>query len=89
MRSQTEAINTTPDACLLQKMLAEYLKQGAKAVAMEVSPHGLEQGRVNGVHFKVAVLTNLSQRSFGLSQIHGGLCCYQEKIVYLGWFKRS
>ena len=59
--AQTEAINTTPDACLLQKMLAEYLKQGAKAVAMEVSSHGLEQGRVNGVHFKVAVLTNLSR----------------------------
>ena len=59
--AQTEAINMTPDACLLQKMLAEYLKQGAKAVAMEVSSHGLEQGRVNGVHFKVAVLTNLSR----------------------------
>ena len=59
--AQTEAVNTTPDACLLQKMLSEYLKQGAKAVAMEVSSHGLEQGRVNGVVFEVAVLTNLSR----------------------------
>lgn len=58
---QAEAVNTTPDACLLQEMLADYLKQGAKAVAMEVSSHGLEQGRVNGVAFDVAVLTNLSR----------------------------
>ncbi|HOY70669.1 MAG TPA: UDP-N-acetylmuramoyl-L-alanyl-D-glutamate--2,6-diaminopimelate ligase [Methylotenera sp.] len=59
--SQTESANTTPDACLLQKMLSEYLNLGAKSVAMEVSSHGLEQGRVNGVVFEVAVLTNLSR----------------------------
>jgi UDP-N-acetylmuramoyl-L-alanyl-D-glutamate--2,6-diaminopimelate ligase len=53
--------NTTPDAVLLQGQLAEYRKQGAHAVAMEVSSHGLAQGRVNGVHFDVAVLTNLSR----------------------------
>ncbi len=53
--------NTTPDAILLQAMLAEYVKQDAKAVAMEVSSHGLHQGRVNGVHFDVAVLSNLTR----------------------------
>lgn len=58
---QSEAANTTPDAVLLQSMLADYVTQGAKAVAMEVSSHGLHQGRVNGVNFKVAVLTNLSR----------------------------
>lgn len=56
-----EAANTTPDAILLQAMLADYVQQGAKAVAMEVSSHGLHQGRVNGVEFDVAVLTNLSR----------------------------
>ena len=61
LEAPAEAVNTTPDACLLQKMLAEYLAQGAKAVAMEVSSHGLEQGRVNGVAFEVAVLTNLTR----------------------------
>ena len=53
--------NTTPDAILLQGMLADYLKQGAEVVAMEVSSHGLHQGRVNGVHFDIAVLSNLSR----------------------------
>jgi UDP-N-acetylmuramyl-tripeptide synthetase len=61
LNAQEAAINTTPDACLLQAMLADYLQQGAKAVAMEVSSHGLDQGRVNGITFEVAVLTNLSR----------------------------
>lgn len=56
-----ETANTTPDAILLQGMLADYLQQGAKAVAMEVSSHGLDQGRVNGVAFDIAILTNLSR----------------------------
>jgi UDP-N-acetylmuramyl-tripeptide synthetase len=59
--AQTEAANTTPDAILLQAMLADYVQQHADVVAMEVSSHGLDQGRVNGVVFGVAVLTNLSR----------------------------
>lgn len=57
----TPALNTTPDAIDLHKRLAHYLKQGATACAMEVSSHGLAQGRVNGAAFNVAVLTNLSR----------------------------
>ena len=59
--AQNEAANTTPDAILLQAMLADFAAQGAQAVAMEVSSHGLHQGRVNGVKFDLAVLTNLSR----------------------------
>lgn len=54
-------LNTTPDAIHLHKLLADYLAQGAQAVAMEVSSHALQQGRVNGVQFDVALLTNLSR----------------------------
>lgn len=57
----SEAANTTPDAILLQSMLADYVAQQAKAVVMEVSSHGLEQNRVNGVAFDIAILTNLSR----------------------------
>ncbi len=53
--------NTTPDAVLLQELLADYVKQDVKTVAMEVSSHGLHQGRVRGVHFDVAVLSNLTR----------------------------
>ncbi len=54
-------LNTTPDAISVQALLAQYRDQGAEAVAMEVSSHALEQGRVNGVRFDVALLTNLSR----------------------------
>ncbi len=57
----TPALNTTPDAIELQQRLAHYRQQGAVACAMEVSSHGLAQGRVNGASFNVAVLTNLSR----------------------------
>lgn len=59
--AQTEAVNTTPDAVLLQGMLAGYVQEHADAVVMEVSSHGLDQGRLNGVEFDIAVLTNLSR----------------------------
>jgi len=55
------ALNTTPDAVRLHGLLADYLMQGAQAVAMEVSSHALQQGRVNGVEYNVALLTNLSR----------------------------
>jgi UDP-N-acetylmuramoyl-L-alanyl-D-glutamate--2,6-diaminopimelate ligase len=55
------SVNTTPDAIRVQGLLAEYLQAGAQAVAMEVSSHALAQGRVHGVHFDVAMLTNLSR----------------------------
>jgi UDP-N-acetylmuramoyl-L-alanyl-D-glutamate--2,6-diaminopimelate ligase len=53
--------NTTPDAIRVHGLFAEYLNQGASAVAMEVSSHALAQGRVNGVRFDIALLTNLSR----------------------------
>jgi len=53
--------NTTPDAALLHEMLAEFRRAGADAVVMEVSSHGLDQGRVNGVTFEVALFTNLTR----------------------------
>ncbi|MFA6202137.1 MAG: UDP-N-acetylmuramoyl-L-alanyl-D-glutamate--2,6-diaminopimelate ligase [Gallionella sp.] len=53
--------NTTPDAIRVQGLLADFLNSGAQAAAMEVSSHALAQGRVNGVRFDVALLTNLSR----------------------------
>ena len=56
-----ETNNTTPDAVLLQGMLADYVQQAVEVVAMEVSSHGLHQGRVRGVNFDVAILSNLTR----------------------------
>jgi UDP-N-acetylmuramoyl-L-alanyl-D-glutamate--2,6-diaminopimelate ligase len=52
---------TTPAAPELQAHLAELAGEGFDSVAMEVSSHAMVQHRVDGVHFTVAVFTNLSQ----------------------------
>ena len=61
LRSLAPATNTTPDAALLHEMLSQFKAAGAQAVAMEVSSHGIDQGRVNGVEFDIALFTNLSR----------------------------
>lgn len=67
------ASNTTPDAVQLQEAIARYVAEGARACAMEVSSHGLHQGRVNGCRFNVAVLTNLSRDHL---DYHGSMEAY-------------
>ncbi len=59
--SLVEGSNTTPDALVLHSDLANYVKHGAQGAVMEVSSIGIEQGRVNGVHFDVALFTNLTR----------------------------
>ena len=52
---------TTPDAPQLQTLLSNLKNQGATSVAMEVSSHALDQGRINGTYLDTAIVTNLSQ----------------------------
>ena len=52
---------TTPEAPDLQRLFAQMAREGVEAVAMEVSSHGLDQHRVDGVRYAAAVFTNLSQ----------------------------
>ena len=65
--------NTTPDAIELQRLLASMRDRGAAAVALEVSSHGLVQGRVNGIAFDCALLTNLSHDHL---EYHGTMDAY-------------
>ena len=55
------ATHTTPDAVTLQEQLADWLARGARCVSMEVSSHGLDQGRVNSAAFAAALFTNFSR----------------------------
>ncbi|MCX7149754.1 MAG: Mur ligase family protein, partial [Rhodocyclales bacterium] len=68
-----ESPNTTPDAITLHAALAGFIKQGADACAMEVSSIGLDQGRVNGAAFDVAVFTNLTRDHL---EYHGTMAAY-------------
>ena len=77
----SKTLNTTPDALETQRILAELQKNRKKIVAMEVSSHGLEQGRVNGVTFKGAVFTNISRDHL---DYHGTMDAYlQAKLELL------
>ena len=60
--------NTTPDAVWLQGRLRDYTRQRTRAVSMEVSSHGLVQGRVSGVDFDVARAHEPHARSPRLSR---------------------
>lgn len=53
--------HTTLDPIQFQKTLALLRDEGAKAIALEVSSHALDQGRVDAAQFDIAVLTQLSR----------------------------
>ncbi|MGR8929772.1 MAG: UDP-N-acetylmuramoyl-L-alanyl-D-glutamate--2,6-diaminopimelate ligase [Gammaproteobacteria bacterium] len=65
--------NTTPDPLALQEILHRFTTEHKTCVAMEVSSHGLEQGRVNAIDFKGAVFTNLSRDHL---DYHGDMDAY-------------
>jgi UDP-N-acetylmuramoyl-L-alanyl-D-glutamate--2,6-diaminopimelate ligase len=52
---------TTPGPIDLQATLAALLRRSARGVAMEVSSHSLDQGRVDGLVFRAAIFTNLTR----------------------------
>jgi len=52
---------TTPDPIAVQRIFSELLQQNADTMVMEVSSHGLKQGRVCINEFNVAVFTNLTR----------------------------
>jgi len=52
---------TTPLVLETHALLAGMHAQGAQAVVMEVSSHALDQGRVDGVAFDIAVFSNLTR----------------------------
>lgn len=72
--------HTTPDPIGVQATLADMKNAGARAVAMEVSSHGLHQGRVAALAFDVAVFTNLSRDHL---DYHGSMQAYAEAKAML------
>lgn len=67
------ATHTTPDPIGLQSWLARLRDAQARTVALEVSSHALDQGRVDGLVFDVAVLTNIGRDHL---DYHGTLAAY-------------
>ncbi|MFM7274560.1 MAG: UDP-N-acetylmuramoyl-L-alanyl-D-glutamate--2,6-diaminopimelate ligase [Gammaproteobacteria bacterium] len=84
-----ESTHTTPDAVMLQRLLAQMRDAGAQAVAMEVSSHALAQGRVAALRFETAVFTNLTHDHL---DYHGSLEAYadaKEKLFHHPGLRRA
>ncbi|KAK4844456.1 hypothetical protein QYF36_020374 [Acer negundo] len=59
--NKLESPKTTPDAVLVQNLMAKMLHNGTETVVMEASSHGLALGRCSEVDFDIAVFTNLTR----------------------------
>jgi len=74
VHGQTEpSLHTTPDPLAVQHWLADLVAKGRRYAVMEASSHALDQGRVNGIAFAAAVLTQLSRDHL---DYHGTLEAY-------------
>ncbi len=73
LRREIPAERTTPDATVIQELLAEMVADRVPAAAMEVSSHALALDRVEGCRFDVAVFTNLTRDHL---DFHGDMDSY-------------
>lgn len=69
------AANTTGNAIEIQQTLNQLQQHGAQYTALEVSSHGLVQGRVKALPFEAAAFTNLSRDHL---DYHGSMEEYAE-----------
>ena len=79
---------TTPSSVDLQHLLAEMRGAGCDAVAMEVSSHALDQGRVAGCRFRAALFTNLTRDHL---DYHGTMEAYfaAKALLFRRWLSTS
>ncbi len=66
---------TTADVVENHRLLAQLVKKGVTHVAMEVSSHGVDQGRVAGLAFAAKVITNITRDHL---DYHGSMAQYAE-----------
>jgi UDP-N-acetylmuramoyl-L-alanyl-D-glutamate--2,6-diaminopimelate ligase len=78
---------TTPQASEVQDYLARMVRAGMTHVVLEMTSHGLEQGRVAGVEIDVAVVTNVTHEHL---DYHGTYEAYRAaKGIMLEMLSRS
>ncbi len=65
---------TTPTAPQIQALLAQMVANGLRVCVLEMTSHGLAQGRLNGVDIDVAVLTNVTHEHL---DYHGSFEAYR------------
>ena len=71
--------HTTPDIVTLNKILSKAVEKGCQYAFMEVSSHGIHQGRIDGLNFRIAGFTNIT---------HDHLDYHKTFLEYLNTKKR-
>jgi UDP-N-acetylmuramoyl-L-alanyl-D-glutamate--2,6-diaminopimelate ligase len=66
-------LNTTPDLLTVQRQLSDFRAQGIQSCTLEASSHALDQGRLDGISFEVAVFSNLTHEHL---DYHGSMQAY-------------
>ncbi|PQJ15694.1 UDP-N-acetylmuramoyl-L-alanyl-D-glutamate--2,6-diaminopimelate ligase [Aureicoccus marinus] len=69
------ATHTTPDPLSINKYLSMMCGAGVEFCFMEVSSHGIDQKRIEGLHFAGAVFTNLTHDHL---DYHGSFAAYRD-----------
>ena len=80
---------TTPDAIECQRQLAQFEAQGLEWVAMEVSSHALDQGRVSAVGIETAIYTGLSRDHLDYHQTMEQYAASKARLLTLPGVKRA
>lgn len=74
---------TTPPLEKTDELVVALCQKGAKAIVMEASSHGLQQGRMKNIPFNTAIFTNLTQDHL---DYHGDMVNYaQAKATLFKW----
>lgn len=71
---------TTPDSRTLHQSMRALKAQGIDHVALEASSHGLDQRRLDGIHFEAVAFTNLSRDHL---DYHGDMDAYRNAKLRL------
>ncbi|RCU49880.1 UDP-N-acetylmuramoyl-L-alanyl-D-glutamate--2,6-diaminopimelate ligase [Corallincola holothuriorum] len=84
-----QTANTTPDCVSVQQMLAAMRNEQMSLVAMEVSSHGLMQGRADAVPFSTAIFTNLSRDHLDYHEDMASYFAAKKRLFSLPSVKRA
>ncbi len=74
------ATSTTPDTLELNQMLRIMADENVEDVIMEVSSHGLELKKVDGIDFEVGIFTNLTQDHLDFHKTMENYCKAKAKL---------
>ena len=75
---------TTPDVISVHRAISAMRRAGARNIAMEVTSHALEQGRVDALDFEIAVFTNLTRDHLDYHQTMEGYAAAKAKLFANG-----